>query len=116
MTQQGGVENVSVRGAWCVVANDVVHVPQDPIGAPRRVSIRVSETKRCQQKPRHCFASVNRYPVDKVAIQEGDILRNALPAAVDTADLLSPCRHPEEQPLDMASGLTKATKDQVLVG
>ena len=51
-----------------------------------------------------------------MAIQEGDLLRNALPATVDTADLLSPSRHPEEQPLDMAAGLTKATKDQALVG
>ena len=59
---------------------------------------------------------MNRDPVDKEAIQEGNLLGNALPATVDTADLLSPSRHPEEQPLDMAAGLTKATKDQALVG
>ena len=44
-THQGGVGNVSVRGARCVVANDVVHVPQDPLFAPRRIPVRVSETE-----------------------------------------------------------------------
>ena len=39
---------------------------QDPLGASRRVLIRMGETKTCQQESRHCFASVNRDPVDKV--------------------------------------------------
>ena len=76
----------------------------------------MSETETRQHKARKCFASVNRDPVDKEAIQEGNLLGNALPATVDTADLLSPSRHPEEQPLDMAAGFSKATKDQALAG
>ena len=86
-TQQGGVGNVSVRGARCVVANDVVHVSQDPLFAPRCIPVRVSETETRQQKPRKCFASVNRDPVDKEAIQEGNLLGNALPDTVQ-ADLM----------------------------
>ena len=91
---------------------------QGPLGALRgRVAMRVGKAQACEQKPRQCFASVNHDPVDKVAIQEGNLLRRLLAAAVDAANLLSSSRHPEEQPLDiMRSGLAEASKDQALVG
>ena len=70
----------------------------------------------CEQKPRQCFASGNHDPVDKVAIQEGNLLMRLLAAAVDAANLLSASCHPEEQPLDMRTGLAEASKNQALVG
>ena len=39
-----------------------------------------------------------------------------LAAAVGAANLLSASRHPEEQPLDMRTGLAEASKDQALIG
>ncbi len=54
--------------------------------------------------------------MDKVAIQEGDLLRSFLAAAVDAADLLGASRHPEEQPLDVCAGLSEAAKDETLIG
>ena len=78
--------------------------------------MRVGKAQACEQKQRQCFAGGNHDPVDKVAIQEGNLLMRLLAAAVDTANLLSASRHPEEQPLDMRTGLAEASKDQALVG
>ena len=78
--------------------------------------MRVGKAQACEQKPRQCFASVNHDPLDKVAIQEGNVLMRLLAAAVDAANLLSASRHPEEHPLDMRTGLAEASKDQALVG
>ena len=47
--------------------------------------MRVGIAQACEQKPRQCFASVNHDPVDKVAIQEGNLLMRLLAAAVDAA-------------------------------
>ena len=78
--------------------------------------MRVGKAQACEQKPQQCFASGNHDPVDKVAIQEGNLLMRLLAAAVDAANLLSASRHPEEQPLDMRTGLAEASKDQALGG
>ena len=78
--------------------------------------MRVGKAQPCEQKPRQCFASVNHDPVDKVAIQEGNLLMRLLAAAVDAANLLSASRHPEEQPLDMRTGFAEASKDEALIG
>ena len=78
--------------------------------------MRVGKAQACEQKPRQCFASVNHDPVDKVAIQKGNLLRRLVAAAVDAANLLSASRHPEKQPLDMRTGLAEASKDEALVG
>ena len=78
--------------------------------------MRVGKAQAGEQKPRQCFASVNHDPVDKVAIQEGNLLMRLLAAAVDAANLLSASCHPEEQPLDMRTGLAEASKDEALVG
>ena len=76
----------------------------------------MGKSQACEQKPRQCFASGNHDPVDKVAIQEGNLLMRLLAAAVDAANLLSASCHPEEQPLDMRTGLAEASKDEALVG
>ena len=55
-------------------------------------------------------------PVGEIAVEEGDLLRGALAATVDAADLLCAGCHPEEQPLGMAASFTEATKDHALVG
>ena len=73
--------------------------------------MRMGKAQACEQKPRQCFASGNHDPVDKVAIQEGNLLMRLLAAAVDAANLLSASCHPEEQPLDMRTGLAEASKD-----
>ena len=78
--------------------------------------MRVGKAQACEQKPRQCFASGNHDPVDKVAIQEGNLLMRLLAAAVDAANLLSASRHAEEQPLDRRTGLAEASKDEALVG
>ena len=76
------------------------------------------QAQACEQKPRQCFASGNHDPVDKVAIQEGNLLMRLLAAAVDRRGQLAEARacHPEEQPLDMRTGLAEASKDEALVG
>ena len=54
----------------------------------------MGKAQACEQKPRQCFASGNHDPVDKVAIQEGNLLMRLLAAAVDAANLLSASCHP----------------------
>ena len=78
----------------------------------------MGKAQACEQEPRQCFASVNHDPVDKVAIQEGNLLMRRLlaTAAVDAANLLSASHHPEEHHLDMRTGLAQAAKDQALIG
>ena len=50
------------------------------LGALRGVAMRVGKAQACEQK--QCFANVNHDPVDKVAIQEGNLLRRLLAAEV----------------------------------
>ena len=76
----------------------------------------VSKAHAGEEEPRERLACVDGNPVDEIAVEEGDLLRGALAATVDAADLLCASCHPEEQPLGMAAGFTEATKDQALVG
>ena len=76
----------------------------------------VSKAHAGEEEPRERLARVDGNPVDEIAVEEGDLLRGALAATVDAADLLCASCHPEEQPLGMAAGFTEATKDQALVG
>ena len=76
----------------------------------------VSKAHAGEEEPRERLACVDGNPVDEIAVEEGDLLRGALAATVDAADLLCASCHAEEQPLGMAAGFTEATKDQALVG
>ena len=76
----------------------------------------LSKAHAGEEEPRDRLARVDGNPVGEIAVEEGDLLRGALAATVDAADLLCASCHPDEQPLGMAAGFTEATKDQALVG
>ena len=57
----------------------------------------VSKAHAGEEEPRDRLARVDGNPVDEIAVQEGDLLRGALAATVDAADLLCASCHPEER-------------------
>ena len=109
---------MSAYAVRCVASPTMAppHVANDTLRAPRGAAVGVSKAHAGEEEPRERLACVDGNPVDEIAVEEGDLLRGALAATVDAADLLCASCHPEEQPLGMAAGLTEATKDQALVG
>ena len=88
------------------VNGDVVYGSQGPLKALLRgvSAVRVDGQSACAREK--CFASVNRDPINKVAIQKGHLLL-CCDAEVEAANLLSAGRHREEEPLGMQSGLER---------
>ncbi len=96
--------------------DDVAHVAHRALVGECGAAVGIGEAQTSEKKLRKRLACVDRNPVDKVAVQEGDLLGCLLAAAVHAADLLGASRHPQEQGLGMAAGLAEAPKDQALVG
>ena len=60
-------------------------------------AVGMGEAHAGEEEPRHCLAArVDGDPVDEIAVEEGGLLRGALAATVDAADLLCASCHPEE--------------------
>ena len=56
----------------------------------------VSKAHAGEEEPRERLACVDGNPVDEIAVEEGDLLRGALAATVDAADLLcASCQYNE---------------------
>ena len=106
-TLEGGVGDVCVRSTLCGVPDDGPDVANDTLRAPRGAAVGVSKAHAGEEELRERLACVDGNPVDEIAVEEGDLLRGALAATVDAADLLCASCHPEEQPLGMAAGFTE---------
>ena len=73
--------------------SDVAH---DALLAARGAAVGVCKAHAGEEEPRERLARVDGNPVDEIAVEEGDLLRGALAATVDAADLLCASCHPVE--------------------